>query len=370
MNILAISHEFPPIGGGGANACYFLSKGFVERGHKVTLVTACFDGLKDREEINGVDVIRVDAKRSRLEQCSFVEMLSFLAKAYPVANRLCKDNKYDVCLIFFGIPAGPIGYILKKKYKLPYVIRFGGGDIPGFQERFTNVYKMIGPAIKLIWEKADKRIANSEGLRELAYNFCDKYPFDIVCNGVDTNVFVPANKEQHSEVRLLFVSRLIERKGLQYVLPQLKDIDNISLTIVGDGPYRQTLEDRVKSNSLTEKVVFVGQKDKSEIVPYYQNADIFILPSSKEGMPNVVLEAMSCGLPIIMTPCQGSAELVDDSNGYVVPKDEFKGVIQQISRDDTLRYQLSDGSRKKAINDFSWDSVVEKYIDILENVSV
>lgn len=366
MNILAISHEFPPIGGGGANACYFLSKGFVEKGHKVTLVTACFEGLESRETVNGVDIIRVDAKRSRLEQCSFFEMLSFLFKAYPVANRLCKDNKYDACLVFFGIPSGPVGYILKKKYKIPYVIRFGGGDIPGFQERFTKVYKLIGPAIKLIWKNADMRIANSEGLKELAYDFCDKYPFDIVCNGVDTQVFMPANKEEHSEVRLLFVSRLIERKGLQYVLPQLKAIENITLTIVGDGPYRQTLEDIVASNSLNEKVIFVGQKDKAEIVPYYQNADIFILPSSKEGMPNVVLEAMACGLPIIMTPCQGSTELVDESNGFIVEADKFGEVIEQLSRDSLLIDRLAIGSRTKAEEYFSWDSVVNKYLNALE----
>lgn len=365
MNILAISHEFPPIGGGGANACYFLTKGFVEKGHKVTLVTACYEGLKTQEIVNGVDVIRVDAKRSRLEQCSFAEMLSFLAKAYPVANKLCKDNKYDACLIFFGIPSGPIGYILKKRYKIPYVIRFGGGDIPGFQERFTSVYKLIGPAIKLIWKNADKRIANSEGLRDLAYEFCDKYPFDIVCNGVDTNVFAPANKEQHSEVRLLFVSRLIERKGLQYVLPQLKDIENITLTIVGDGPYRQHLEEIVKTNNLDEKVKFVGQKNKNEIVPYYQEADVFILPSSKEGMPNVVLEAMASGLPIIMTPCQGSSELVDGSNGYIGAVEEFGEIIKEFIKDKQQIVQLAEGSRIKAERTFSWDSVVEQYINIL-----
>lgn len=371
MNILAISHEFPPIGGGGANACYFLTKGFVERGHKVSLVTAGFEGLEPDEIINGVEIIRVNAKRSRLEQCSFTEMLSFLSKAYPVANKMCKEGRFDVCLIFFGIPSGPIGYMLKKKYKIPYVIRFGGGDIPGFQERFTKVYKLIAPAIKLIWKEADRRIANSNGLRELAYDFCDKYPFDIVCNGVDTGVFRPeSGNTTIGTIRLLFVSRLIERKGLQYVLPQLKDIDNISLTIVGDGPYRQTLEEIVTDNNITEKVIFVGQKDKAEIVSYYQNADVFILPSSKEGMPNVVLEAMACGLPIIMTPCQGSAELVDDSNGFVVDVANFGEIIRKVAMDSQLRDRLSDGSRKKAEACFSWNSVVEKYIDIIESVRI
>ena len=68
MKILAISHEFPPIGGGGANACYFLTKGFVEKGHEVTLVTANYQGMPESEIVNGVRVIRVNSKRAHKEQ--------------------------------------------------------------------------------------------------------------------------------------------------------------------------------------------------------------------------------------------------------------------------------------------------------------
>lgn len=241
MKILAISHEFPPIGGGGANACYFLTKGFVEKGHEVTLVTANYQGMPESEIVNGVRVIRVNSKRAHKEHCSFKEMLSYLLKAYPVANKLQKRENFDVCLVFFGIPSGPIGYMLKKKYKLPYVIRFGGGDVPGFQERFTKVYKIIAPAIKLIWKKADALIANSQGLKDMALDFYNKKPFDVIPNGVDTEVFYPSVKEESDEFKILFVSRLIERKGLQFIIPQLKKIQDsteksVKLIVVGDGP--------------------------------------------------------------------------------------------------------------------------------------
>ena len=114
MKILAISHEFPPIGGGGANACYFLTKGFVERGHEVTLITANYQGMPEKEVMNGVQIMRVNSLRKHKEHCSFKEMLSYLFKAYPVAKKMQKENRYDICLIFFGIPSGPIGYMLKK----------------------------------------------------------------------------------------------------------------------------------------------------------------------------------------------------------------------------------------------------------------
>lgn len=373
MKILAISHEFPPIGGGGANACYFLTKGFVGKGHDVTLVTANYQGMPESETINGVRVIRVNSKRAHKEHCSFKEMLSYLLKAYPVANKLQKREKFDVCLVFFGIPSGPIGYMLKKKYKLPYVIRFGGGDVPGFQERFTKVYKIIAPAIKLIWKNADALIANSQGLKDMALDFYDRKPFDIIPNGVDTDVFFPVEREAGEEFRILFVSRLIERKGLQFIIPQLKEIQSstdqkIKLIVVGDGPYRETLEQIAKGNQVYDMIEFVGQKDKSEIVPYYQNADLFILPSAKEGMPNVVLEAMACGLPIIMTPCEGSAELVSN-NGYIVSEDDFKEKIEYLLKNKFECEKFGKNSKSIVEQKFKWNKIVQEYLKALDEVS-
>ncbi len=370
MKILAISHEFPPIGGGGANACYFLTKGFVERGHEVTLVTVNYQGMPEEETINGAQILRVNAKRSHKEHCSFKEMLSYLMKAYPVAKKLQKKNNYDICLIFFGIPSGPIGYMLKKKYKLPYVIRFGGGDVPGFQERFTKVYKLIAPAIKLIWKNADARIANSEGLKDMALKFYDRKPFEIIPNGVDTEVFYPEKRESDGEFRILFVSRLIERKGLQYIIPQLKQIQNntekkVKLIVVGDGPYRENLEKIAEEHGVTDMICFEGQKNKSEIVPYYQNADIFILPSAKEGMPNVVLEAMACGLPVVMTPCEGSKELVAD-NGYILAVEDMAMKITELANSPEECCRLGERSRSRVEEEFSWERVVKAYMEVMK----
>ena len=371
MKILAISHEFPPIGGGGANACNYLTRGFVENGHEVTLVTANFQELPTDEVCRGVHIIRVNSKRAHQEHCSFMEMLDFICKAWTVADRLCKSEKFDVCLIFFGIPSGPIGYLLKKKYGIPYVIRFGGGDIPGFQERFTKVYKLIAPAIKVIWKNADRLVANSEGLQQLAYGFYDKKSVDIITNGIDTTQFTPKERKR-DKISILFVSRLIERKGLQFVIPQLKKVladvnQEIELVIVGDGPYKEELVKITEENKLSEIVRFEGQKDKKAVVEYCQNADIFILPSKKEGMPNVVLEAMACGLPIIMTPCEGSKELVK-ANGYVVPVDRFSDKLIELCNDEEERKEFGLNSRNVVVESFSWDSIVEQYIKEFESV--
>lgn len=377
MNILAISHEYPPIGGGGSNACLFLLQGFARRGHTVSLVTAGFDRLPEKEVTRaGVRIYRVKAKRANKEHCSFMEMYDFLGKAKSCAFKLCKEEKFDIALIFFGIPSGPIGVSLKRKFKIPFVIRFGGGDVPGFQERFKSIYKVLGPSIKKIWKKSDARIANSDGLKKLAYEFYDKEEFKVIPNGVDVDVFMPDDMRVSGRIfKILFVSRLIERKGLQFVIPQLPQLRDtleakgkgLRLTIVGDGPYRETLEQIAKENGVYDIIDFVGQKDKDQIVPYYQDADVFILPSKKEGMPNVVLEAMACGLPIIMTPCQGSKELISD-NGFVCDVDDFGKKLYELSFDNAKRRFMGLASIRKVRSEFTWDKTTEKYLDLMKEI--
>ena len=362
MQILIITHVYPAIGGGGANACLNLAKEYAGQGHQVIIVTAWFLGLAEEERDGNIHIIRLKAKRKHLEHCGFIR-----------ADKLLRTEHFDICQVFFAIPSGPVGYWLKLRYHLPYIIRFGGGDIPGFQERFQSIYKLIGPFEKVIWKKADALVANSRGLKKLACDFYDKKEIQIITNGVDEKWLQNGIRSVDShgdEIRLLFVSRLIERKGLQFILPELGWVNEqagkrVTLTIVGDGPYRPELERIVAEHHLEQLVEFVGQKDKPELPLYYQAADIFILPSKKEGMPNVVLEAMASGLPIVMIPCEGSEELIHD-NGYAMPASEFGDRLIALCRDGELRQQMGSASLQLVRERFRWRSIAEKYVMIME----
>lgn len=369
MRILVVSHEFPPIGGGGANACYFLTKEYVKAGHKVTVITANYKGMPKKELVNGVIIIRVNAKRKYKDYCNFSEMADYLMKAAKEVDTLQKVEAFDVCQIFFGIPSGPIGYKLKKKYRIPYIIRFGGGDIPGFQKRFKWVYKLIAPFVKVLWRNADALVANSNELKKFAETFWDKKHISVIHNGVDTDTFRPVEERTgQAEIKILFVSRLIERKGLQHIIPLLKNIQQsavlpVKLVVVGDGPYKRELKELVKQHCVEESVQFAGGKEKDELIKYYQDSDIFILPSRMEGMPNVVLEAMACGLPIVMTPCGGAEELVCD-NGYVVTIDQFEDAVVRLCNDVRLRLTMGMASVAIAREKFSWEQKAKLYLDI------
>lgn len=375
MKILVISHEYPPIGGGGANACLFLTREFAKAGHEVTILTANFGQLPKKEITpEGVTIKRVKCKRKNEASSSFAEMFSYLLAAWKKAGTLVRQNQFDFCLVFFGIPSGPLAFYLKKRYKLRYLIRSGGGDIPGTQKRFDVIYKILSPALRTIWKQSEGIVANSEGLKKRAQDFESRYPVYVVENGVDADYFKPApDKRDISIVNILFVSRLIERKGLQYIIPKLNTIQkqvkektgrDVRLTIVGDGPYKEHLEHLVDEYACHDSVLFMGKKNKNELDVIYQSADLFILPSQWEGMPNVVLEAMASGLPIVMTPCEGSGELITD-NGYISDLEHFDSKIIQLCIDEKLRAQMSQNSVKAVKERFSWHRAAKKYLELM-----
>lgn len=377
MKILIISHEYPPIGGGGSNACFFLAREFAGKGHQVTVLTAQFEDLPQREKTaEGAYIIRVPCKRDNKEKSSFPEMLSYLLSAWNSADVLLKKEKYDICLTFFGIPSGPLALHLKRKYRMPYIVRFGGGDIPGAQKRFKYLYMVLAPIIRMIWKNASHLIANSEGLKQRALAFESRYAVDIIENGVDNRFFAPVDKVKGKEcITILFVSRLIEGKGLQYLIPELPGIQEsvrqktgreIQLVIVGDGPYRTALENLTAQTGADGLVSFAGRKDKEQVRWYYQTADLFVLPSLSEGMPNVVLEAMACGLPIVMTPCEGSKELVTD-NGIIAPLETLPEALIRLCIDETERLAMGQNSLHRVETAFRWESIGERYLTMLED---
>ena len=116
-----------------------------------------------------------------------------------------------------------------------------------------------------------------------------------------------------------------------------------------------------------DKICFVGQKDKTELLPFYQQADIFILPSKKEGMPNVVLEAMACGLPIVMTPCEGSKELISN-NGMISSIDTFSDKVTMLCANAALRQDMGRNSLSNIEKTFQWKIVGKKYLDVFDTI--
>lgn len=95
-------------------------------------------------------------------------------------------------------------------------------------------------------------------------------------------------------------------------------------------------------------------------------SDLFILPSRSEGMPNVVLEAMAMGLPIIMTPCEGSKELIGN-NGYITPIEQFATHMIEVCKDSELRERLGNNSIQIVNREFSWADKANQYMELMKS---
>jgi len=368
MRILLINYEYPPLGGGAGNATRNMAREMAALGHTVFVMTARFADLPHEETVDGYTVIRIPSRRRAKDRSNVIEMLSFLLSSLWAVIAWRRRIRADACIAYFGIPGAPAAWVQRILFGVPYIVSLRGGDVPGFQPYdLKNFHRLTKPIIQFLWWQSKSVVANSKGLATLAQKSAPNRKIHIIPNGVDTTFFSPVEKDFQG--RLLFVGRVSQQKGLTYLLQAIAQSDTkpTRLTIVGDGPLRSPLENEARSLGLEDIVHLHGWADRTDLPAIYQNHDIFVLPSLDEGMPNVILEAMASGLPIICTAIAGNEELVDQQNGWVVSPQVIPALTNAVNA--ALTTPLTDKSkqsRQRALG-YSWHSVAERYLELLHN---
>jgi glycosyltransferase involved in cell wall biosynthesis len=375
VRILLVNYEYPPLGGGAGQATASLAREFAAAGHAALVLTSRFRGQPAREEIGGVTILRVPVVRRREDRCTPPEMLTFLISASVAALGEVRAWRPGVTLAFFGIPSGPVGLLLSLMSGVPYVVSLRGGDVPGFQPYdLARMHRLLGPAIRLLWKRAAGVVANSAGLRTLARRFAPDIEIATIPNGVDTATFRPreGGAPPHGPVRLLFVGRVVFQKGIDVLLAALAQIPrdhDWQLEIIGDGDRRAALEAEVQRLGLAARITFAGWCHRAEIAERYRSAAVFVFPSRDEGMPNVVLEAMASGLPIVATAIAGNEELVlDGENGFLVPPDDALALTTALTRivaDTAMRERMGRASRERTEREYAWPKIARHHLQWL-----
>ena len=364
-----LNYEYPPLGGGASPVTKSLAEELVKLGHNVDVVTMGFKGLKRREEISGVTVYRVPCIRKEQSVCQTHEMLSYCYSACRFLPKLLQENEYDINHTHFIIPTGFVSYLKKKK--LPYIITSHGSDVPNYNpDRFGLQHKLLNPFWKKIAENAECITSPTVYLKNLILENFDSKDYNnkikVIPNGIDPEYFNPEKKEE----KILVVTRLFERKGVQYVIDAMKDINNHELVLCGDGPYKEQLKQQISKLNL-KNVHLLGYVSYEQLKNEYETSSIFVLPSSAENFPVVLLEAMASGCAIITTNVTGCPEVVGDAALLVRPKssEDIRNALVKLINNDELRNELGVRGQQRVEENFTWRKIAEKYVRTYEGVN-
>lgn len=343
--------------------------------HKVSVVYAISDDKLPEgksEAIQNVNgnltelVIYYGKVRSKLPVISQLKK----SKAYQSAIRsgilrAAKLNgKADLLHVHVIWPAAIAVLPLMKDLNLPLIIsehwsgylpedgNYKGALMKSYSQKLASQAKMITVVSARMEEAMRKHSLGNQ--------------FSILPNCIDTKLFRPAaNKKTNSSLRLLHVSMLVDREknisGLLRVMKSLESNPEISLEIAGDGPERSKHESLASSLGILNKTVFFsGYKNPQEVAASMQNADALIMFSHFEGMPVTIIEAQSCGLPVIATRTGYIPEMVRENEGILVEPGNETELKQAILNLQSNRKNYSANAiRERAVKQYSMTAVSE-----------
>lgn len=246
--------------------------------------------------------------------------LLMFVSVLPAIHKLQKKFHFDLIDAHYVYPDGLAAVLLGRFFRVPVVVSARGSDVNLF-----TTFPLIRQLLRVTLKRADGVIAVSQALKEVIR--CLGIPASkvtVIPNGIDTTKFFPVAKEVArmqlglAEHRILLtVGHLTPVKGFDLLIRALNRLleegrygSRLSLVIIGEGALRQRLEILVSSLGLKEHVRLVGAVPHELLYLWYSAADLFCLASSREGWPNVLLEALACGTPVVATAVGGIPEIL------------------------------------------------------------
>jgi teichuronic acid biosynthesis glycosyltransferase TuaC len=287
---------------------------------------------------------------------------AFLYRSAAKAIRGMQREGYDFDLIdaHFFYPDGVAAVRLGELFGKPVCVTGRGSDLnvmPGYQ----------GPR-RMILEAALKAAANivvSDSLKRVMVDDLG-VPGErvrVLRNGVDLALFQPVDRAAvrtelgMARKTLLSVGNLVELKGHDLVVRALLELPDVDLWIVGEGEERESLLRLIHQLGLDERVRVIGNVSQDRLRDYYAAADALVLASSREGWPNVLLECMSCGTPVVATRVGGTPEIVTTPAVGTLIGDRSAAAIAGAVRELLSHPRSSDDIRAYA-SSYSWDETV------------
>jgi glycosyltransferase involved in cell wall biosynthesis len=327
--------------------------------------------------MDGIKVYRVPSVRARREVCHTHEMATYVLSGTVKAAMLASRRRYDLCNAHFIFPTGPIAYAVRRLAGLPYVLTARGSDVPGHNpNRFRFDHQLLRPIWRGLVYDADAVVAVSRHLASRIEANAPGVSVTTIPNGCSP--LGPSEDGVHGldagrngRMKVLMVTRLHEFKGVQYMLEAASRVSlDLEVNIVGDGPYRRTLE--AQAARIGKPVRFWGWLDRTspDMWRLYRESSVFVFPSEREGSPAVVQEAMSAGLAVVAADAAGTPEVVGDAGILVSPKDPagIANALVRLAEDPALVHELGERARQRVRTEFDWSALAQRYVDLYARV--
>lgn len=276
-------------------------------------------------------------------------------------REIYRSFKFDVILSSWVYPDGFGSALIARIFRKPFIIKVHGTDV-----NVLTQYFLRREMILYTFKRADMIIAVSKALKEKIISLgIPEEKIQLISNGVDTDLFRPIQKKACRDKLglpldkriVLYIGNLEKVKGIDLLVDAMKYLPgDIELAVIGTGPLRNRLRS-------AKRISFYGSRSHSEI-PLWMNAcDVFCLPSRNEGCPNVILEAMACGVPIVASRTGGIPELIkSEKSGILVSPGNLAELSEGIHRALEIKWE------RESVENYSWKENAGKVFKELESV--
>jgi len=376
MKILHIIERFYPIIGGTEMQALQLIQKLKARGVNIEVLTRNIgSSLSSSEVVKGIFVSRVGP----IGLSGGLNKVKFAWNVY----KFVKKNDSDILHVHSIYSLFGISCILTGKKVIGKITNSIGTRE---QNKLAKILKCF------ILKKINKIVAvsNQTKLEMEKIGFSNSQLF-FIPNGVDIDQFKRLNNFEKTILRkklnlpltkliATFSGRLVKQKGLDVLLKAIneviKEFPDFHLIISGAGELQDNSEENVlkqfvSENNLGTSVTFIG--NVYNWVDYLNASDFFFFPSRWEGLPNALLEAAACGLPIIASNIGGNVDIIKDSyNGLLFESENSKELAEKIIyliKNKNLQQELGDNARKTVIKNFSFEFITKKYLEIYSSLS-
>ncbi len=386
MKILVLTHEFPPVGGGGGRVAQDIVVGLAARGHEIRVLTADMAGLEpDTAIYRRASIERIAPRRKEAFRAEFGEMASYNWSAVKEGRRIIRAWHPDLIHAHFAVPAGAAAYALWKLTGVPYVLTVHLGDVPGaVPEKTDRWFKYIYPLTPPIWRAAARIVAVSEFTRQMAQQHYS-VPISVIPNGVDLSALparpivpVQTSTAIYRRARVVFAGRLMEQKNPVDLVRALAHLRHLEwdCALLGDGPLLESVRQAVMASGLAERFWLPGWVSPEQVLSEFARGDILVLPSRSEGLSVVGVQALGTGLAMVLSDVGGNLELVQDGeNGFLFPVGDVDALATRLERlisNPTVLQSAQRKSREMA-QKFDMAAIISQYetmfLGLIENVS-